>query len=326
MKVELKVAKIESTRLQDSTKDNLFRCRVLPDMEYITEVDLLPTYPNFFATSNELFDPGDSVWVVCSDDFQVGFILGKAQSSSGTPLAPLVGQINANEEALGLEPSFYDDMTLDYVEGAYMAYHCKSTGRNGYIYNTAAMIIIDSDGTTYFRNTGATVRITGSGEIMIQGTSVETSVQTTATTSAVEIVEKVQSKRSEVAGTEKETIGGSYQQIVAGNHVQNVVGDTTLLTGKQRKETIGLGSDTKIIAGGKSETVLLGNYNINVALGQVQIISGGGVRIIAPSIELIAASITVPPLPVLPTGLGPFCALPFCLFSGVPHAGFRAGI
>jgi hypothetical protein len=109
------------------------------------------------------------------------------------------------------------------------------------------------------------------------------------------------------------------------------LGDYSVLIGKKKTETIVLGSTRKIATVGEETTVLAGKYSITVALGSIQLSTGVGTIDINSGLTLnlkagvmLSVSSPIVKFPsgvVAPTGSGPFCGLPFCLFSGAPHTG-----
>ena len=72
--------------------DNRLQVRILPHMAYIKgkELDNLPKFPSFYkderVSGKDEFtvgkDEADYVWVVATSDFQYGFVMGLASSSS----------------------------------------------------------------------------------------------------------------------------------------------------------------------------------------------------------------------------------------------------
>lgn len=58
-------------------KDNRLGIRILPHMADIDE-GLCPLYPSFFKDSLYTGKTGELVWVVCSEDFSIGYVFGPA--------------------------------------------------------------------------------------------------------------------------------------------------------------------------------------------------------------------------------------------------------
>lgn len=57
--------------------DNRLRIRVLPYMEGIPK-EKCPCYPSFFRDELYTGKEGDFVWVICNDDFSLGYVFGVA--------------------------------------------------------------------------------------------------------------------------------------------------------------------------------------------------------------------------------------------------------
>jgi hypothetical protein len=89
--------------------------------------------------------------------------------------------------------------------------------------------------------------------------------------------------------------------------------------------TIADGNDNSIVEGNKVMKVS-GNLELKVD-GGIKLVSDGAIEVEAASAELKATDVVITggSLTVdgtaAPTGSGPFCALPSCVFSGAPHVG-----
>lgn len=62
---------------KDTASDSRLTVRIIPHMKDV-EDGLLPRYPFFFRDGMLSGEVDELVWVVCSDDFSVGYILGSA--------------------------------------------------------------------------------------------------------------------------------------------------------------------------------------------------------------------------------------------------------
>lgn len=75
MNYVLKLAKITGFPDWSDYDDRLF-VQITPEMDNITEN--LPCWPYFFKDEQFKGEVGDLVWVICDDEFSVGYILGQA--------------------------------------------------------------------------------------------------------------------------------------------------------------------------------------------------------------------------------------------------------
>ncbi|MFA5759734.1 MAG: hypothetical protein WC942_10320, partial [Clostridia bacterium] len=83
----------------------------------------------------------------------------------------------------------------------------------------------------------------------------------------------------------------------------------------QKDLTLAISSNTKIETTGNTDLKTTGNTTIDTT-GNTQIKSTGTVNIQGATVTMEGTTNLVSP-----TGSGPFCALPACLFTGAPHVG-----
>lgn len=346
MTFALKIGVIVSPRGPSSEQDlrltsnrGLFQIRILPDMEEIEETDLLPWYPNFFANIFKAYAVGDVVWVLSSEDYQVGYILGWAEPPAGESIVDMLSIINTIEEEAKLEKSTQTSLSIEEVSGEMIRFRNIHTGLVGIIYNSYTYYLISPRGDIYVKNPFFKGIINNQGEISLQGTS-KKETYTSSEITTVDSIENTTSKVLNISNTSKESVGGSKQITIGSNYTEYIAGESSLLTAKTKKETIGLGEETKIIAGGQTTQILSGNFTLTAALGNISLTTAVGtititstgevsfnstskISLRAPLIELLSPLIKFPAgaSVVNPSTSGPFCALPNCLFTGAPHTG-----
>jgi hypothetical protein len=122
---------------------------------------------------------------------------------------------------------------------------------------------------------------------------------------------KTQGVTEEISGSMKQQIGGTYSQSIGDKAAHTVAGD-----------------ETNVCFGKKSETAAQG-YKIQVILGDLELNSFLNTNIMGLlSISLSSLTLNLKNFMInAPVGFttpgtpGPFCALPFCLFTGAPHTG-----
>lgn len=338
MNVQLKLGVIESPRgpivedlnFKDSIYQNRFQVRIIPEMDDISENELLPWYPTFFSDHQESFKVGDVVWIVVSEDFKVGFIVGKAQIPAGESISDLITDINTLEEECGFPRSTYSAISIDFVRDGILEFHNIYTGSKGIIYNNRTYLFFGENGTVVFKNPSVSGRINPTGEITLIGKSKKEEFTSVEEKSVEKIVES-SSLKNNIIGNVIEDIGGSKQISVGSNEVESVAGDKKVFVGKSVEETTGLGESKTIVLGDYKITVLSGNISLSTVIGEVSIHSTGKisfnslqkVSITAPYVEVSSPFVKFPGGQTSPDpGLkGPFCALPNCLFTGAPHTG-----
>lgn len=337
MDLQLKIGNIVNTRgpiknkEQPSSADlmNSFQCRLLPDMADIQEEELLPWYPNFFTGSYKPFFVGDAVWVLCSEDYQVGYILGMANSPAGEGILGIIAQVNGIEAEEGLEQSSYETLSIEVFSKSFFSFANRLTGVRGVVYSNNSYYIMSPSGEFYMHSAAFTGRVNSRGDLSLSGrsrTDQFKNIKEESTTSEEETV----TKKLKVSGNLTEAVSGSRQLTVAGNQSRLMAGNDTTMVAKKKEETVGSGESKKVITGGYKLTVLQGNINLTTAVGgmsiqasgKVEISSGAPISLTSLSqVEVNAPTVKVPAGSVIPTGKGPFCALPTCLFTGAPHVG-----
>jgi len=325
MGYELKLAKIIDSRIyKKNLYIDLFRVRVLPDMSDIPEdqENLLPVYPNFFRGDNKAYQKDDIVWVVCSEDFQIGFILGIAQPPKGEGMLGFFTLINTAETEAG-EPfvaSGTNDITVKAISGSFILYSNDRRGQSGQIYNNKTVVLFAGDGTIWVKNPGMTFRASKSGHISIKGKTLVqdfSNIETTAINNKL----KATAMTIDTDGAYNLEVGSAYS-LTANKKSETIeANDDSVVLGKSTEIITG-GKKTTVANGGISSTVVLGDYNIEVAAGKVSITTGGGIDLIsALPINLISPMLNVKaPITNLPANpLSGFCTLPVCLLTGVLH-------
>ena len=95
----------------------------------------------------------------------------------------------------------------------------------------------------------------------------------------------------------------------------NLKNDGSVEIKSQKDLTLAISSNTKIETTGNTDLKTTGNTTIDTT-GNTQIKSTGTVNIQGATVTMQGTTNLVSP-----TGSGPFCALPACLFTGAPHVG-----
>lgn len=276
MQFEFKQGIVTATRIFDSTNPNdgtLYRIRVQPDMVNIpdTDIDLLPWYPNFFKGDHTAHQINDVVWLLVNDDFDIGFILGGAQSASGDDISAFIQIINVAEQKAGLQLSAYDQLHVTQVGGTSVSFTNPVLGQAGTIYNNKIVCIYGSDGSMWYNNPGLTAIISPAGDLNIKGKSKTEEYTTSSITTTNESTEDVGTKRIDSAGKMVLTTGGTFEKHVSSGNTEWIGGDDDRNVLGTRHETI-VGGDNKTIAlGNSSTTVAAGTYEISVLLGAINI-------------------------------------------------------
>jgi hypothetical protein len=312
---------------------NRFQVKILPDHVDIPidEYYLLPQFSNFFVNNNIAYQPNDVVWLLTNDDYHIGFILGLKQPEAGEGLNPLIQMINSFESDNKFSISSYSEISISRLSDQSIQFTNVITGCSGFIYNNRVFIYINNNGEIRVKNPGLNMIVSERGEIKITGKSLSEILSSKEINITTSSTETVGSKTIKSNGMLKLSSSGDYQRITGSNSTDYTALDHNILIGKHKNETIGLGSTKKIVAVGESTTVLAGAYSITVALGTISLTTGAGSISLNSGLTLslnagvmlsVVAPITKFPSGVVaPTGSGPFCSLPFCLFSGAPHVG-----
>lgn len=103
--------------------------------------------------------------------------------------------------------------------------------------------------------------------------------------------------------------------------------DSTIIGTK--RETIGAGERKRIVTGGSSTFIVEGNSDIKTLAGNINLESAVEVKIIGSVVTITGGilnlkgqMITAPMGSAIPSlAPGPFCALPVCPLTGLPHSG-----
>jgi hypothetical protein len=328
-------AKIENLRIVN--KENQYLCRVLPDMQDILETNLLPYYPSFLRTYIEAYENNDIVWVLHTEDFQIGYVIGLSESSKGRDLKPLLDQINEIETKFKFALSDIKNITFTIAKGAYLDFSNNLTGVSGRINKSGSTLLFGEDGNIYISSLASSIMMEENGDMNIKNINEIHETDKNFVVNANEIIEvsktrimNSESKIDTISGDSKRTVMGSNQEAFAKNSTQYFL--------SKKEEIVGLGSKKQIMTGGESIQIVQGDYEVLVALGKInlnsalgvnitagatglKIVSAGPVDITSSALNIKSPLIKFPSGVSAPSGSGPFCALPVCLFTGAPHVG-----
>lgn len=100
------VAKVVGTA---TMTDNRLQVRVLPYMADIEE-SKCPCYPSFFKDNLYTGNIGDYVWVICDDEFSVGYVFGLANYNTYSDMTTENGESVYNKSIEGINLSIPDDL------------------------------------------------------------------------------------------------------------------------------------------------------------------------------------------------------------------------
>jgi hypothetical protein len=327
---------------RDSSNNNKYGIRVIPDMDGIEETNLLPAYPSFFFNSIEVYANGDKVWCLHTEDFQVGYVLGLCENSEGRNLTSFFNKVLALEEKFGLKKSKISNLYFQIHDGVLLDFIDKENDINGRLTTNGSSFLFTSDGSIYLDAGASSLHLNKNGEIDIDSENEIHDVDQSYEIKANRIEETTNIKRSNIAGDKIEIVSGSSSTSVLGNNQESYTKDSSVTYVTKKKELIGTGADSKVISGGSKTTILAGDYSVTLATGNMtltsalgsmklivgpkglEIISAGNVKITTPtSITLQASKIDLKSLSLKSAtsvvGGGAFCKLPFCLFTGAPH-------
>jgi hypothetical protein len=316
---------VDSRHIKDDTHPaygpNYFQVKVLPDMNDIglnpgSDVDqygdlILPRYPNFFRNNDICYQPGDPVWLVCDDDYHVGFILGPAQPPAGDDIKYFIQIINSAESQAGVYQSAINELTIQKLSDSYINFTNVKTGTSGQIYNTFIVYIYGADGSIYSTNGRYSMTITSDGDITINGKN-ETKVLDgnmsvvggNAVNFGVPPSGSISSLSVDTTNQIDLQAGGSFEMTCGGASSMRTLMDADAFVGKSFKETIGLGASRTVSAGGDKEVVFAGNYSISVVSGAISLACSGpltlasvsSITLVTPNLNLTACdSIVIPP-------------------------------
>lgn len=296
-------------------------------MADIKETENLPDYPCFLSTEQYAYAQGDVVWVICDEDFQIGYILGPCEPSIGSGYEPFLRRINDVEKMAQLPLSAPENLTFTQMMDVAIDFYNRSNKQCGRILTNGTVIVYGFDGSIYIKNPQATIMLSKEGNVSIKSKALSQDV-TNMSIKATEVKEAFNTLATTVDGSAKISTGGEYQIIAGGNRTESTLGtqDSTII-GKKR-ETIGQGERKRIVTGGSSTLAVAGNIDMKAIIGNVNMegvevkLTGGVVTILGGVINLKGQSIIAPIGSVIPSFVpGPFCALPICPVTGLPHTG-----
>jgi hypothetical protein len=317
-------AEIEGKR----EESNRYLLRVLPHMADFPDAQLLPDFPNFFQNEQPAYNRGDKVWIICEEDFQIGYVLGLCEPSIGSSYISIMKNINEAEEEAGFPPSAPSNISFYQQLEVALDFFNRSNNQCGRILTNGVVILYGFDGSFFIKNPGSAMLFSADGRVTIKTKDVEEDFKN-VNIKAQEVQEKFAKLSTQVDGNTKITTGGNLQMTAGGNRLESVGGslDTTVI--KTKRETIGAGERKRIVLGGSSTVALAGNINQKAVTGAINLegvtlkITGGNVHILGGTIKLDPSiSMTTPPGFVVPSYVpGPFCAIPICPVTGMPHTG-----
>lgn len=163
--------------------DNRLRVRILPQMEGINS-NMCPLYPSFFRDSQYFGKVGDFVWVICDDEFSLGYVFGLANYNTYPDRTKVDGEsiyeVGPNNEMLSIPQSLrksinesvssvdlnYLDMSdakVEYWDGNCIHYVERATG---------SKIIAYSNGTFYIMRPDAFLMKIGDSVIKVESGSI----------------------------------------------------------------------------------------------------------------------------------------------------------
>jgi len=296
----LKKGRIEITKTNLESLGNAQTVRVIPDMDGLSDnPTYLPRYGGFFQENQRLYDNGDIVWIFCTEDYQVGYILGIAEPVGGSPISILITKINKAESQLGLDISDIRSADITCATDQYIDYVNKKYGHAGRIMTTGAIMVFGKDGSIYLSSKDSVLKLLADGTIRQDAKVIEQNAQNVKEVSSSHSLD-TQGCIEKIAGSKQESIGTSLSQSIGGDAARVVTGNDSVTTFMKKKEVAGLGYKLQVIAPGCS-------LDFDVPFG---------------FINLNSLFIQAPMGFATPfNGPGPFCTIPFCLLTGVPHSG-----
>lgn len=340
---EYKLSRAKITNVGTEDQTNKYFVRIIPYMDDI-EAILLPTYPAFFSNKFETYSIGDVVWCLHTEDFQTGYVLGVASKSTGSDVSELLEKIHEVEIKFGMKLSEIQNLQFDVVEGVYLDFVDKVNNIVGRLTEMGTSIIYGGDGSIYINAATSSLALENDGTVDIMSTDESHTVGKQYSVKANTIKEKTTDRELVVNNKNKEKINGDNFKTTLGTNNETVLGNSNEMFFSKKSTTVALGDSKNILAGGDRIKILVGDYTVLVVAGGISLTSGLGVNITAGikgiklttpgpidisgteinlntfKLNLNALSINAP-LGVAgpPSYLGPFCALPACLFTGAPH-------
>lgn len=296
----------------DPKSGNYFQVRVMPEMADIYDMDvesnglILPWYPNFFGDCDHAYQEGDLVWVVCEEDFSVGYIVGFAQSPAGTDISSFMYLLGSAEALAGLSQSAVNDISIQKMSDKCLTFLNVKSGRVATIYNSKIVYIYGEDGSIFSTNGSSYIMLVDKeGNLTLKGNSKSESFYGKMNTSGGDSTETLSSKTISTVNMTSINAGGSYQMTAAGNASNNVVGAVTNIAGLGVTNLAGTYINNTVALGAITNTVGAGAYTITVA--------GGVINILAPMVNIEALMINLIGYVSIIGGLN----LLGCFFGGV---------
>ncbi len=143
--------------------DNRLRVRILPQMKDV-DSSLCPVYPSFFRDSLYTGKVGDLVWVICDDEFSMGYVFGRANYNTYPDRTVMDGESSyrkgPNGEILSIPSDLRDSINRS-VSELEMKYLDMGNAKVTY-WDKDCMHYID-------RNTGSKVIAFRNGSFYIMG-------------------------------------------------------------------------------------------------------------------------------------------------------------
>jgi hypothetical protein len=159
-------------------KDPRLTVRILSLMDEITDVNVLPKYPSFFKNKIINFPVGSFVWVITTDDFYLGYVLGESNifTEDATKYIQLNTRItDLNKETTKIGAGFLDSTSLNflYVDNNVIEAIDTSNGIK-FTYNSSGSLSLQSDRGIFFKFGNSFFSISND-EILIKSKSISLS-------------------------------------------------------------------------------------------------------------------------------------------------------
>jgi hypothetical protein len=341
MKYSLYRAKIEGIQVEET--HNSYLVRITPHMDDIEDTLLLPVFPSFLKNTVQTYDLQDIVWVLSEPTFQVGYVIGLAENSIGSNINTFTDRIREYEKKFDLPLSQNKNIQYSIALNAFIDFFDKETGVSGKINNSGSCIFFTQTGEFLIGvdKTNASIKKDG---ISIESRNMKQHLTGDYTLQSATIIEETERKEETIRSSKKESVFADKSTTVLGNEV-SVANTRNTTVVNTDSETVGLGKsitigakgfDIKLISGDYSVLATAGNIkftsslgiNLTAGINGINLTSAGPIQLQATQIQLKTANLDIQALSIkapsgyaAPSGSGPFCALPFCLFTGAPHSG-----
>lgn len=287
----------------------------------------LPVIYRATRRNKDYYLPDIGEHVVClfeGSGLEEGYVLGAIYSTEDRPTAPLSaddGEVYGFEDDSGMSMRFNRarrSAEIEHSSGSRV-----SMTRDGVVEIRAATVmrVVSSDGRTVTEVDSESGRVVVSGrdKVSTDAPYVETRADELHTQAGRSVTD-ADSIDETITGGARHNVAGSRSVSVGGNSAHVVAGDSSELVAGESERTVGQGEKT---------TVVSGDVEIDVMTGSITLKSLQGINLESPlgQIEVAAflAKITGGTLQVngvaAPSGQGPFCGLPVCLFTGAAHVG-----